>query len=79
VRPEWIRVVAGRRDGEENILPGTVLSSTFLGSMIRYRVSGPAEESIVIEVHDPDEGNILQDGETLWYQLPPDRHLVIRD
>ena len=78
VRPEWIRVVAGRRNGEKNILPGTVLSSTFLGSMIRYRVSGPAEKPIVIEVHDPDEGNIRKDGETLWYQLPPDRPLVIR-
>jgi iron(III) transport system ATP-binding protein len=79
VRPEWIRVVAGPRDGETNILPGTVLSSTFLGSMIRYRVSGPGEKPLVIEVHDPDEGNIRKNGETLWYQLPPDRPLVIRD
>lgn len=78
VRPEWIRVVAGPQDGEENILSGTVLSSTFLGSMIRYRVSGPEGKPIVIEVHDPEEENIRKDGETLWYQLPPDRPLVIR-
>jgi hypothetical protein len=58
---------------------GTILSSTFLGSMIRYRVSGLGEKPVVIEVHDPDEGNILKDGETLWYQLPTDRPLVIRD
>jgi len=79
VRPEWIRIVAGPRDSEANILPGTVLSSTFLGSMIRYRVSGPGGKPVVIEVHDPDEGNIRKDGETIWYQLPPDRPLVIRD
>ncbi|MCX5825876.1 MAG: ABC transporter ATP-binding protein, partial [Deltaproteobacteria bacterium] len=79
VRPEWIRVVAGPRDGEANIIPGTVLSSTFLGSMIRYRVSGPGGKPVVIEVHDPDERHIRKDGETLWYQLPPDRPLVIRD
>ena len=78
VRPEWIRVVAEPRDGEANILPGTVLSSSFLGSMIRYRVSGPGGKPVVIEVHDPDEGTIRKDGETLWYQLPPDRPLVIR-
>ena len=78
VRPEWIRVVAAPQDGEANILPGTVLSSTFLGSMIRYRVSGLGEKPIVIEVHDPDEGNIRKDGEPLWYQLPLDRPLVIR-
>jgi iron(III) transport system ATP-binding protein len=79
VRPEWIHVVAGPQDGEQNLLSGMVLSSTFLGSMIRYRVSGPAGKPVVIEVHDPDEGNIRKDGETLWYQLPPDRPLVIRD
>ena len=78
VRPEWIRIVAEPRDGEANILPGTVLSSTFLGSMIRYRVSGPGEKPVVIEVHDPDQGNIRKDGEPLWYQLPLDRPLVIR-
>jgi iron(III) transport system ATP-binding protein len=77
VRPEWIRVVAAPRDEEENLLSGTVLSSTFLGSMIRYQVSGLGEKAIVIEVHDPDEGNIRKDGETLWYQLPTDRPLVI--
>ena len=79
VRPEWIRVVTGRLDAEKNILSGTILSSSFLGSMIRYHVSGPSENPIVIEVHDPDEGNILNNGDTLWYQIPPDRPLVIND
>lgn len=78
VRPEWIRVVAEPQDGEANILSGTVLSSTFLGSMIRYRVSGPGEKPVVIEVHDPDQGNIHKDGDPLSYQLPLDRLLVIR-
>ena len=79
VRPEWLRVVAEPRGGEQNLLSGTILSSTFLGSMIRYRVSGPEDKTIVIEVHDPAEGKIRQDGETLWYQLPTDRPLVIRE
>ncbi len=79
VRPEWLRVVAEPRGGEQNLLSGTILGSTFLGSMIRYRVSGPEDKTIVIEVHDPTEGKIRQDGETLWYQLPTDRPLVIRE
>ena len=79
VRPEWLRIVAEPRDGEKNLLSGMILSSCFLGSMIRYRVSGPMEKAIVIEVHDPDEGKIRKDGETLWYQLPMDRPLVIRE
>ena len=40
VRLEWLRVVMEPRGGEQNLLSGTVLSSTFLGSMIRYHVSG---------------------------------------
>lgn len=79
VRPEWIRVVADPRGGEANLLSGTILSSTFLGSMVRYRVSGPGETPIVIEVHDPDEGHVRKDGETVWYQLPTDRSLVIAE
>ena len=78
VRPEWIRVVGAAQAGGENVLSGTVLSSTFLGSMIRYRVSGPEGKGIVIEVHDPQEGCILPDGQTLYYQFLPDRPVVLR-
>lgn len=77
VRPEWIRIVTEPGHPEENLVSATVLSSTFLGSMIRYLVSGPGKNPVAIEVHDPDEGNILKDGENLRYQLPPDRPLVI--
>ena len=78
VRPEWIRVVGAAEAGGENVLSGTVLGSTFLGSMIRYRVSGPEGEDIVIEVHDPREGRILPDGQTIFYQFLPDRPVVLR-
>ncbi len=77
VRPEWIRVFPAPGNSENNLLSGTIQSSTFLGSMIRYRVSGLGGNPVVIEVHDPDEGNIKKDGETLWYRLPSDRPLVI--
>ncbi len=77
VRPEWIRICTETGRTEENLISGTVLSSTFLGSMIRYLVSGPGKNPVTIEVHDPDEGNILNDGESLLYQLPSDRPLVI--
>ncbi|MHC1727562.1 MAG: ABC transporter ATP-binding protein [Syntrophobacteraceae bacterium] len=79
VRPEWIRIVTEPLQEEENLLSGTVLSSSFLGSMIRYCVSGPENKPVVIEVHDPVEGKIRKDGEILYYQLPTDRPLVIGD
>ncbi len=78
IRPEWIRVVGKPQPGKTNILSGKVVSSTFLGSMVRYRVCGPKEQILVIEVHDPDEKGILGNGETLWYELPADRPVVIQ-
>jgi iron(III) transport system ATP-binding protein len=77
VRPEWIRVVAGTSPGETNVLSGAVLGSTFLGSMVRYRVSGPGGTPLTIESHDPGEQPPVGDGETLWYRIPPEKPVVL--
>ncbi len=79
VRPEWIPIVPDPANGASNLLSGTILSSTFLGSMVRYQVSGPGDKPIVIEVPLPREGNLRADGEILWFRLPADRPLVICD
>jgi iron(III) transport system ATP-binding protein len=78
VRPEWIRLVDETAAGEMNVLSGTVLSSIFLGSMVRYRVSGPGGAMLAIEVHDPEAKGIRGTGELLWYHIPPDRPVVLR-
>jgi len=78
IRPEWIRVVSSAESNDRNVLAGTVLSSTFLGSMVRYRVSGPAGQELTVEVHHPEETGILADGERLLYRIPPDRPVLLR-
>lgn len=78
IRPEWIRVVPSSKPGDRNVLAGTVVSSTFLGSMVRYRVSGPEGKGLTIEVHHPEEGDIRADGERLLYQIPSERPVVLR-
>ena len=77
VRPEWIHVVPGPSPGETNCLAGAVLGSTFLGSMVRYRVAGPGGTPITIEAHDPGERPPVGDGETLWYRIPPEKPVVL--
>ena len=77
IRPEWIRVVPSSEPGDRNVLEGTVMSSTFLGSMVRYRVSGPGGQVLTIEVHHPEEDGICADGERLLYQIPPDRPVLL--
>jgi iron(III) transport system ATP-binding protein len=78
VRPEWLRVVTELQPEEPNTLAGTILASSFLGALVRYRVSVPGgDQTLVIEVHDPDRRGIRRDGETLCYHLPADRPVVL--
>ena len=77
IRPEWIRVVETPRPGDQNLLSGTIVSSSFLGSMVRYRVTGPGGQVLTIEVHNPEETGIHADGDTIRYQIPPDRSVIL--
>jgi iron(III) transport system ATP-binding protein len=78
IRPEWIRVASPSESGDQNVLAGTVVSSTFLGSMVRYRISGPVSQELTIEVHHPEESGISADGERILYRIPPDRPVLLR-
>jgi iron(III) transport system ATP-binding protein len=78
VRPEWIAVVPAHAPDTDNVLEGTVLSSTFLGSMVRYRVSGPAGQVVTIEAHHPEEDGLCADGERLRYRIPPERPVFLQ-
>jgi iron(III) transport system ATP-binding protein len=77
IRPEWIRVVETPRAEDQNILSGTVVSSSFLGSMVRYRVTGPGGQVLTIEVHNPEEARIHPDGHAIRYHIPPDRPVIL--
>jgi iron(III) transport system ATP-binding protein len=78
VRPEWITVVPAHSTDDDNVLEATVLSSSFLGSMVRYRVSGPAGHVLTIEMHHPEEGGLCADGGRLRYRIPPERPVFLR-
>jgi iron(III) transport system ATP-binding protein len=77
IRPEWIRVVPSSETEDQNVLAGTVISSSFLGPMVRYRVNGPDGQVLTIEVHHPEEKGLYADGEMLQYQIPPDRPVLL--
>jgi ABC-type Fe3+/spermidine/putrescine transport system ATPase subunit len=78
VRPEWITVLPAHSTDDDNVLEATVLSSSFLGSMVRYRVSGPAGHVLTIEMHHPEEGGLCADGGRLRYRIPPERPVFLR-
>ena len=78
IRPEWIGLAADTQADQPNVLSGEVLSSSFLGSMVRYRVAGPGGAPIAIEVHNPDERGSRGDGEIIFYRIPPDKPVVLK-
>ncbi len=73
LRPEWIRV-----DGDgSNSFEAEVISSTFLGSMLRYRVSAFGGQELVIEMHDPQRAVLKEAGEKLNFSFMPDRPVIL--
>ena len=79
LRPEWIRVVDEKSPSRPNQFEGKVISATFLGSMLRYRVSGFSEQPLAIEIHDPQTTAIKQPGDTIFFQFNPDRPVLLEN
>lgn len=77
LRPEWIRLVDERSLSEPNVFEGEVISATFLGSMLRYTVSGLSRQPIAIEIHDPQKTAIKEVRDTVFFQFDPDRPVLL--
>ncbi len=77
LRPEWIRLVDERSLSQPNVFEGEVISATFLGSMLRYTVSGLSRQPIAIEIHDPQKTAIKEVRDTVFFQFDPDRPVLL--
>lgn len=78
VRAESIRVVPAAEAAEPDVFTGTVVSGTFLGSIGRYRVTGPGGAALTIDEPQPDMGAIRAEGETVCYRIPAERAVLLR-
>jgi len=79
LRPEWIRLVDEQSLSGPNVFEGEVISATFLGSMLRYTVSGLSQQPIAVEIHDPQKTVIKQPGDTVFFQFDPDRPVLLEN
>lgn len=79
LRPEWIRIVDEKSPSRPNVFEGEVITATFLGSMLRYTVSGFSEQPLVIEIHDPQKTVIKDAGDTIFFQFDPDRPVLLEN
>jgi iron(III) transport system ATP-binding protein len=77
VRAESIRVVPAAQSAEPDVFTGTVVSGTFLGSIARYRVTGPGGVLLTIDEPQPDTGVIRTEGEAVCFRIPAERAVLL--
>ena len=77
LRPEWIKIAGDEKDHSTNLFYGQVISSTFVGFMVKYQVKAFGDQVLSIEVQDPQEHEIKKEGEPLYFRFNVDRPVVI--
>lgn len=75
VRPEWVLLT---EDAGEDVVEGTVESTTFLGAVVRYRVKALGGR-ITIEVHNPGSEDIRREGAAVRFRFDPERLTILGD
>ena len=76
VRPEWVRLV---EEPGEDVVDGTVESTTFLGALVRYRVRALGGQGITVEVHNPRAEDIRREGAAVRLRFDPERLAILGD
>ena len=74
VRPEWVHI---EEDAGENVIEGTVESTTFLGALVRYRVRALGGQIITIEVHNPRTEDVRREGTTVRFRFDAERLVIL--
>jgi len=76
IRPEWIRLFEHPPAGAVNLFPGEILSASFLGSIMRYRLSGLGQVMLV-EVLDPQQAGVWREGARVFFAIDPARPVIL--
>jgi iron(III) transport system ATP-binding protein len=77
LRPEWIKIAEGESEDKTNLFHGKVISSTFVGSIVKYQVEVSRDHLLTLEVQDPREYEIKKEGESLLFQFDTNRPVII--
>jgi ABC-type Fe3+/spermidine/putrescine transport system ATPase subunit len=77
LRPEWIKIARDEEEPSPNLFDGQVVSSTFVGFMVKYQVKAFGDQVLAIEVQDPQEHEIKKEGDPLHFRFHANRPVVI--
>jgi len=77
LRPEWMKIAEVESEDKTNLFHGKVVSSTFVGSIVKYQVEAFGNHLLTLEVQDPREYEIKKGGEDLLFQFNIVRPVII--
>jgi ABC-type Fe3+/spermidine/putrescine transport system ATPase subunit len=77
LRPEWIKIARNDKEDRANLFCGQVITSTFVGFMVKYQVRAFGNQVLTIEVQDPQEHEVKKEGDLLYFWFNVDRPVVI--
>ena len=77
LRPEWIKIARDQNESSANLFTGQVVSSTFMGFMVKYQVKAFEDLILALDVQDPQEHEIKKEGEILYFWFNIERPVVI--
>jgi iron(III) transport system ATP-binding protein len=77
LRPEWIKIVETSYEDKTNLFHGEVVSSTFVGFMVKYQVKAFRDKLLTIEVQDPRGYEVKREGEKIPFRFDVERPLII--
>jgi len=77
LRPEWIKIARDEEEPSTNLFHGQVVSSTFVGFMVKYQVKAFGDQVLAIEVQDPQEHEIKKEGDLIYFRFHANRPVVI--
>jgi iron(III) transport system ATP-binding protein len=77
LRPEWIKIAETGYEDRTNLFHGEVVSSTFVGFMVKYQVKAFRDKLLTIEVQDPRGDEVKREGEKMSFRFDVERPLII--
>jgi iron(III) transport system ATP-binding protein len=77
LRPEWIKIVRDGKEHSVNLFSGQVITSTFVGFMVKYQVKAFGNQVLSVEVQDPQEHEIKKEGDPVYFRFSADRPVLI--
>ncbi len=77
IRPESIDLLKGKNNKSKNVFPGSIKNYTYIGSLVRYKVSIDGfDKDIIVDISNPSGRGIYKIGDRVNVVFPDRFHCI---